>query len=89
MCALCDYCEGAGWVKSPQTICFEILDEARRLSKSVDDVRQTTLRVHPDVAKSLHETERLVFEEIEAYLGNVDITGDKSIHQEQFDFAFI
>ena len=89
MCAPCDYCEGAGWVKSPQTICFEILDEARRLSKSVDDVRQTTLRVHPDVAKSLHETERLVLEEIEAYLGNVDITGDKSIHQEQFDFAFI
>ncbi len=89
MCAPCDYCEGAGWIKSPQTICFEILDEARRLSKSVDDVRQTTLRVHPDVAKSLHETEKLVLEEIEAYLGNVDITGDKSIHQEQFDFAFI
>ncbi len=89
MCAPCDYCEGAGWVKSPQTICFEILDEARRLAKSVEDVRQTTLRVHPDVAKSLYETEKQVFEEIEAYLGNVDITGDKSIHQEQFDFAFI
>ncbi len=89
MCAPCDYCEGAGWVKSSQTVCFEILDEARRLSKSVDDVRQTTLRVHPDVAKSLHESERLVLEEIEEYLGNVDITGDKSIHQEQFDFAFI
>jgi len=89
MCAPCDYCEGAGWVKSPQTVCFEILEEARRLAKSVDDVRQTTLRVHPDVAKSLYETEKLVLEEIEAYLGNVDITGDKSIHQEQFDFAFI
>jgi ribonuclease G len=89
MCAPCDYCEGAGWVKSPQTICFEILDEARRLAKSVDDVRQTTLRVHPDVAKSLHETEKLVLEEIEEYLGSVDVTGDKSIHQEQFDFAFI
>ncbi|HXH68835.1 MAG TPA: Rne/Rng family ribonuclease [Pyrinomonadaceae bacterium] len=89
MCAPCDYCEGAGWVKSPQTVCFEILDEARRLAKSLDDVRQTTLRVHPDIAKSLHETEKLVLEEIEEYLGNVDITGDKSIHQEQFDFAFI
>jgi ribonuclease G len=89
MCAPCDYCEGAGWVKSPQTVCFEILDEARRLAKNVDDVRQTTLRVHPDIAKSLRESERLVLEEIEEYLGNVDITGDKSIHQEQFDFAFI
>jgi flagellar biosynthesis/type III secretory pathway protein FliH len=52
-------------------------------------VRQTTLRVHPDVAKALNESEKQVFEEIEEYLGNVDITGDKSIHQEQFDFAFI
>ncbi len=85
----CDYCEGAGWVKSPQTVCFEILEEARRLAKTVNDVRQTTLRVHPDVAKSLYEAERMVLQEIEDYLGNVDITGDKTIHQEQFDFAFI
>ncbi len=89
MCEPCDYCEGAGWVKSAQTVCYEILEEARRLAKSVDDVRQTTLRVHPDVAKALNESESQVLEEIEEYIGNVDITGDKSVHQEQFDFAFI
>jgi ribonuclease G len=89
MCEPCDYCDGAGWVKSSQTVCYEILEEARRLSKSIDDVRQTTLRVHPDVAKALNESENQVLEEIEEYLGNVDITGDKSVHQEQFDFAFI
>ena len=89
MCEPCDYCEGAGWVKSAQTVCYEILGEARRLAKSVDDVRQTTLRVHPDVAKALNESENTVLEEIEAYLGNVDVTGDKSIHQQQFDFAFV
>jgi ribonuclease G len=89
MCAPCDYCEGAGWVKSPQTVCFEILEEARRLARTVNDVRQTTLRVHPDVAKSLHESERMVLQEIEDYLGSVDVTGDKTIHLEQFDFAFV
>jgi ribonuclease G len=89
MCEPCEYCEGAGWVKSAQTICYEILGEARRLAKSVDDVRQTTLRVHPEVARALNEAENTVLEEIEAYLGNVDVTGDKSIHQQQFDFAFI
>ena len=89
MCAPCDYCEGAGWVKSPQTICFEILEEARRLARTINDVRQTTLRVHPDVAKSLHESERMVLQEIEDYLGSVDVTGDKTIHLEQFDFAFV
>ncbi|MBC7900772.1 MAG: Rne/Rng family ribonuclease [Saprospiraceae bacterium] len=89
MCSPCDYCEGAGWVKSPTTVCYEVLTEARRLSKHIDDVRHTTLRVHPDVAKALRSTEKEVFEEIEAHVGNVDVTADKSIHQEQFDFAFI
>ncbi len=89
MCSPCEYCDSAGWVKSAQTICYEILDEARRLSKGTADVHQTTLRVHPEVAKAMRESESAVLEEIEAYLGNVDVTGDSSIHQEQFDFAFI
>ncbi|MEP7149295.1 MAG: Rne/Rng family ribonuclease [Acidobacteriota bacterium] len=89
MCAPCDYCEGAGWVKSPTTTCYEILSEARRLSKHLDDVRQTTLRIHPDVAKALRSSERSVLEEIEAYLGNVDLSSDATVHQAQFDFAFV
>lgn len=89
MCAPCDYCEGAGWVKSPTTMCYEILAEARRLSRSVDDVHHTTLRVHPDVATAFRSTEREVLEEIEEHLGHIDIASDKSIHQAQFDFAFV
>jgi len=89
MCAPCDYCEGAGWVKSPTTMAYEILAEARHLSRSVEDVRHTTLRVHPDVAKAFRSTEREVLEEIEEHLGHVDLTSDRSIHQAQFDFAFI
>ncbi len=89
MCAPCDYCEGAGWVKSPTTVCYEILAEARRLSKNVEDVRHTTLRVHPDVTQAFRSTEREVLDEIEAYLGHIDIASDKSVHQAQFDFAFV
>lgn len=89
MCSPCEYCEGAGWVKSAQTVCYEILDEARRLSKTLDDVRRTTIRVHPEVARTMREEEKMVLEEIEAYLGDVDITSDKLVHQTQFDFAFI
>lgn len=89
MCAPCEYCEGSGWVKSPITVCYEILAEARRLSKNVEDVRHTTLRVHPEVANALRNSEREVLDEIDAYLKNVDVVSDKSIHQAQFDFAFI
>ncbi|MBK9154785.1 MAG: Rne/Rng family ribonuclease [Chloracidobacterium sp.] len=89
LCTVCEYCEGSGWVKSPQTVCFEILAESARISKQLDDVKQSTLRVHPDVANALRSTEREVLDEIEAHLGPVDITADPHIHQSQFDFAFV
>jgi ribonuclease G len=90
LCAPCGYCQGAGLVKSPQTVCYEILEEARRLGKPRDaDTKQVTLRVNPEVARVLRETERDVLVEVEEYLGPVDITSDPSVHQEQFDFALI
>jgi ribonuclease G len=89
MCTPCDNCEGSGWVKSPTTVCYEILVEARRLSKHLDDVRSTTLRVHPEVSKALRNEEREVMEEIEAYLGTVDIKADMAVHQGHFEFAFV
>jgi ribonuclease G len=91
LCSPCAYCQGAGLVKSAQTICYEILEEARRLAKGLDDdgVKQTTLRINPEVARALRSSERDVLNEIEDYLGAVDITSDPQIHQEQFDFAFI
>lgn len=91
LCAPCSYCTGAGLVKSPQTVCYEILEEARRLARGMDgdSVKQTTLRINSEVAKTLRTSERDVLVEIEDYLGPVDITSDPHIHQEQFDFAFI
>jgi ribonuclease G len=91
LCAPCPYCQGAALVKSPQTICYEILEEARRLARGMADDRlqQTTLRVHPEVARALRSTEQDVLSEVEDYLGAVDLTSDQHLHQEQFDFAFV
>jgi ribonuclease G len=89
LCAPCGYCQGAGLVKSPQTICYEILEQARRLSRAGEGGSRTAmLRVNPEVARALRNQERDVLNEIEDYLGNVDVTSDTTIHQEQFDFAF-
>ena len=44
---------------------------------------------NPEVAKALRGPERDVLNEIEDYLGSVDISSDPRIFQEQFDFAFI
>jgi len=91
LCTPCQYCQGAGLLKSPQTICYEILEQARRLSREGEGEgsRQAMLRVNPDVAKALRGPERDVMTEIEDYLGSVDVNSDSSVHQEQFDFAFV
>jgi ribonuclease G len=92
LCAPCQYCQGAGLIKSPQTVAYELLEEARTLGKAMNGGRknqQATLRIHPEVARVLRGPERDVLNEIEEYLGPVDINSDATIHQEQFDFAFI
>jgi ribonuclease G len=92
LCSPCQYCQGAGLIKSPQTICYELLEEARRLAKGLNgdsDNKQVTLRINPEVAKVLRSSERDVMVEIEDYLGPIDITSDETIHQEQYDFAVI
>jgi ribonuclease G len=88
LCTPCSYCGGGGMVKSPQTVSYEILAEARRISKDVDHHNEVILRVNPDVAKALRGPERDVLAEIEAYLGGlVTIKSDPTVHQEQFDIA--
>ena len=89
LCAPCQVCQGAGLLKSPQTVCYEILEEARRLARSNDGKsNQVILRTNPEVARTLRGTERDVLNGIEDYLGPIDITSDPTVHQEQFDFAF-
>ena len=92
LCSPCQYCQGAGLIKSPQTICYELLEEARRLAKGMNgekDHSQVTLRINPDVAKALRTSERDVLSEIEDYIGPIDISSDPAIHQELFDFALL
>jgi ribonuclease G len=91
LCTPCPYCQGAGLVKSTQTMAFEILSEARRLSKQYkNEADDITLRVSPEVAHALRSSEASIFEEIEAHFtAPVRVKVDHELHQEQFDFAII
>ena len=88
LCTPCPYCQGAGMVKSAQTMCFEILEQAKASSSQLAGASDVMLRVSPHVAEALRTTEREVMEEVEAHFGNpVTIEPDPNLHQEQFDFA--
>jgi ribonuclease G len=87
LCAPCPYCEGAGYVKSVQTIIGEILQEATKIARAVEGP-DVALRVHPDVAKVLKSNQNRFLEEIEEILKRpVLVTSDAGLHHEKFDLA--
>jgi ribonuclease G len=88
LCAPCPYCEGAGYIKSVQTIVGEILVEAHKMAKAVADETNVMLRVNPEVAKVLKSNTNDFLQEIEEVLGkSVIIKSDPLLHQTKFDLA--
>jgi len=87
LCSPCPYCEGAGYVKSVQTVIGDILNEAQKYAKVVD-TKDVVCRANPEVAKVLTSTENEYLEELEETLGRpVAIISDPTLHQEKFDLA--
>jgi ribonuclease G len=87
LCTPCPYCEGAGYVKSPQTVVGEILQEANKISRAVEG-KDVMLRVSPEVAKLLKSNQNSYLPELEEILGRtVIVKSDSQLHQEKFDLA--
>ena len=87
LCAPCPHCEGAGYIKSAQTVVSEILVEARKVAKSIEG-KDVMLRVHPDVGKVLKSNQNKFLEELEEVLRRpVLIKSDPQLHHEKFDLA--
>jgi ribonuclease G len=87
LCAPCPHCDGAGYIKSVQTVVSEILTEARKMSGSVEG-KDVMLRVHPDVAKVLKSHQNKYLEELEETLRRpVLVKSDSLLHHEKFDLA--
>src|SRR5579884_3050961 len=88
LCSPCPYCEGAGYVKSVQTIISEILQEAHKIAPALEGQKEAMLRVHPDVAKVLKSNTNRYLEELEEILKRpVLVTSDAHLHHEKFDLV--
>jgi ribonuclease G len=87
LCSPCPHCEGAGYVKSEQTVIGEILVEAQKISKALEG-KDVMLRVHPDVAKVLKAKDNQYLEELEEILKRpVLVKSDPTLHNEKFDLG--
>jgi ribonuclease G len=85
LCERCSYCSGSGWVKSPTTVCYEILSEARKMAGQIEG-NLMTLRVNPEVAKVLKSHEAALVSELESLTQKeVIIKSDPVVEQERFE----
>ncbi len=81
----CPYCAGTGVIKSSSTICYEILNEVKKVSTEINGHR-LLLRVNPDIARALKEEESAVLKDLRQSIGkDVTVKADVQLHHEQFD----
>ena len=81
----CPYCSGSGWVKSVNTVCYEMMEEAKKMARDTEsDV--LTFRVNPEVARALKSREGALISELESLTGkDVVIKSDPTVHQERYE----
>ena len=88
LCQPCQYCSGSGLVKSVATTCYSIYHEVERMSFQVDARGDLMIRVHPDVARALRESESGVIEEIRNLLHrDITVKSDPTLHIEHFNIV--
>ncbi len=88
LCQPCSYCNGSGMVKSVATTCHSIYHEIEKMRLSRDGRGEVMIRVHPEVARALRESESAVVEEIRHLLEReVVIKSDSSLHIEHFNIV--
>ena len=83
----CFYCEGEGFLKSKQTICYEILRELERDRRDLFG-HNVMVMAHPGVAARFCDEERSALEMMEDRLqARVMVKGELSFHMEQFEIT--
>jgi ribonuclease G len=88
LCQPCPYCTGSGMVKSVATTCYSIYHEIEKMRNYMDERSDLMVRVHPDVARALRESESNVMEEIRHVLRrDVIIKSDPTMHIEHFNIV--
>ena len=80
----CFYCDGEGWLKSKNSICYQIF---RQIEREVWEIPgdNLILQVHPDIAGLLLDEEQTAMEELEQRIGKrISVESKEVMHLEQF-----
>jgi ribonuclease G len=85
LCAPCPRCAGSGWLKSPETVCYEIQQEMKKMRPTLEG-NEVTVRVNPEVGKALKGGQYVSVQDLEEFMKkDIVVKSDPLLHEEQFD----
>jgi hypothetical protein len=85
LCESCTHCEGKGFIKSKQTVAYEVMREVER--EGIErDVNKILVQAHPDVIDILAIDERETLDQLERrYRKQIYLQAVSDFHPEQFE----
>jgi len=85
LCESCSHCEGKGFIKSKQTVAYEIMRELER--EGIErDLAKILVQAHPDVIDILAIDERETLDQLERrYRKQIYLQASPDFHAEQFE----
>jgi ribonuclease G len=87
LCEPCSYCDGEGYLKSKQTVCYDVLRDLERQRKDLFG-KEVLVMAHPSVAAMFYDEERAALERVEERMhALVTIKADPSLHLESYDIS--
>ena len=88
LCDPCPYCDGKGHIKSPTTVCYEIIRALQRLVTNNLTQKNITIEVPPPVYDLLFEEETSYLDDIEkSYNIEVNVKVNPKLHQEKYTIS--
>ena len=89
LCAPCPACEGRGFVKTTETVCYEIFREVLRQSGQFE-FQQLMVLAHSDVIERLLDEESAALGELEVQVGKpIRLQTEALYLQDQYDVVFM
>jgi ribonuclease G len=89
LCGECEVCHGRGYVKTVETVCFEILREIVRVNRAYD-ADKFIVYASSAVSESLTNDEYHNLAELEVFIGKqIKVQTENMYNQEQFDVVMM
>ncbi len=87
LCEPCTCCDGAGYVKSKTTVCYDILREIERMASGFGGAT-IMVDVNPEIADILYDEEQMAIEHLERKLHKrITIKAHNKLQQDQFEIV--